>query len=71
MKSELEGATHPDEGSIERALPGANRRFDEMGATMKLGFHKLNERLLEKERHWENSEDGRATQRRRLDLAVQ
>jgi hypothetical protein len=72
MKSELEGATHPDEGSIERALPGVNRRFDEMGVTMKLGFHKLNERLLEKECHRENSsEDGRAAQRRRLDLAVQ
>jgi hypothetical protein len=73
MKSELEGAIHPDKGSTERAFPGANRRFDGMEATMKLGFCKLDERLREEgECHRENSEDGqRAAQRRRLDLAVQ
>ena len=73
MKSELEGATYPDEGSIERALSGVNRRFDGMEATMKLGFRKLEERLREqRECHRENSEDGqRAAQHWRLDLAVQ
>ena len=73
MKSELEGAIHPDKGSTERAFPGANRRFDGMEATMKLGFCKLDERLREEgECHRENSEDGqRAAQHWRLDVAVQ
>ena len=45
MKVELEGAVHPDKGSIERALPGVNRRFDGMEKAMKDGFSTMEKKL--------------------------
>jgi hypothetical protein len=45
MKLELENVIHPDEGSIQRALPGVNRRFDGMEASIKAGFRKLEEKF--------------------------
>ena len=73
MRKELDEAQHPDEGSIERALPGVNRRFDGVEAAMKAGFRKLEERFFrEMEYRRSNSEEGRNdAKRQRLDLAMQ
>lgn len=73
MKSELESSSHPDEGSIERALPGVNRRFDGMEASIKAGFRKLEEKFHQ-QMAWrrEQSDEGESDmKRKRLDLAVQ